>query len=117
MSAQFTITPTRPISSIAVCGGEEERNHTTAFTQLGINLLAVSCTCLPGADVRDALAEGPLVDEAELECVAADLAEVVEEGAEGGERVRRGEERHVAELDEHLQVVLERALVLPAKQT
>ena len=52
------------------------------------------------------------MDEAELEGVAADLHDVVEEGAEGGERVGRREERHVAELDEHLQVVLEGALVL-----
>ena len=69
-------------------------------------------TDLPRSDVRDALPEGSLVDEAELEGVAADLDEVVDEGAEGGERVSRREERHVSELDEHLEVVLESALVL-----
>ena len=44
---------------------------------------------LPRADICDALPEGPLVDEAELEGVTADLHDVVDEGAECGERVGR----------------------------
>ena len=52
------------------------------------------------------------MDEAELEGVAPDLDQVVEEGAEGGQRVGRGEEGHVAKLDKHFQVVVERSLVL-----
>jgi len=54
---------------------------------------------LPAADVAHALGEGPLVDEAELEGVAAHLDEVVEEGAEAGQRVRRAEQGHVPELE------------------
>jgi hypothetical protein len=54
--------------------------------------------CLPAADVANTLGEGSLVDEAELEGVAAHLDEVVEEGAEAGQRVRRAEQGHVPEL-------------------
>ena len=69
-------------------------------------------THLPGADAVDPLSEGPLVHMAQLERVAADLDDVVEEGTEAGQGIRRGEERHIPELDEHLQVVLEGAFVL-----
>ena len=50
--------------------------------------------------------------EAELEGVPADLDQVVEEGAESGQRVGRREEGHVAELDEHLQIVVEGSVIL-----
>lgn len=65
---------------------------------------------LPLADALDALAEGSLQPRAELEGVAADLDDVVDQGAHGGQREGRGEEHHVAELDEHLLVVLEGVL-------
>jgi hypothetical protein len=55
--------------------------------------------CLPAADVANSLGEGSLVDEAELEGVAAHLDEVVEEGAEAGQRVRRAKQGHVPELE------------------
>jgi hypothetical protein len=55
--------------------------------------------CLPAANVANSLWEGTLVDEAELEGVAAHLDEVVEEGAEAGQRVRRAEQGHVPELE------------------
>ncbi len=55
--------------------------------------------CLPATDVANTLGEGSLVDEAELEGVAAHLDEVVEEGAEAGQRVRRAEQGHVPELE------------------
>jgi hypothetical protein len=54
--------------------------------------------CLPAANIANSLGEGSLVDEAELEGVAAHLDEVVEEGAEAGQRVRRAEQGHVPEL-------------------
>ena len=71
-----------------------------------------SPTDLPHAYALHALSKGPLEDAAQLEGVRADLHQVVEERAHGGQRERGGEQRHVAELDEHLQVVLERAVVL-----
>jgi hypothetical protein len=67
---------------------------------------------LPRANVCHSLPERPLVDKAELERVALDLEQVVEERPERGERVRRREQGHVAKLDKHFEVVFERALVL-----
>ena len=52
------------------------------------------------------------MDEAEFESVAADFNEIIEESAEAGERVGGAEESDVAELYEHLQIVLEGPLVL-----
>ena len=46
---------------------------------------------LPGPDVGDPLPERPLVHEAQLEGVPADLDQVVEEGAQPGQGVRGGE--------------------------
>ena len=65
---------------------------------------------LPLADALHPLAEGPLQAAAELEGVAADLDDVVDERAQSGQREGRGEQHHVAELDEHLLVVPERVL-------
>lgn len=72
--------------------------------------MAKSAPHLPLPDVLHPLAEGPLQAGAELQGVAADLHNVVDEGAHGGQRERRGEEDHVAELNEHLLVVLEGSL-------
>ena len=72
----------------------------------------LNTTHLPGADAVDALAERSLEGHAELEGVASYLDDVVDEGTGGGEREGGREERDVAELDEHLQVVLERVFVL-----
>jgi len=65
---------------------------------------------LPLPDALDPLAEGTLEPRAELEGVAADLDDVVHQGAHGGQGEGGGEEHHVAELDEHLLVVLEGVL-------
>ena len=67
---------------------------------------------LPGPDALDPLREWPLVDVAQLEGVAPDLDEVVEEGAEAGQGVGGAEESDIAELDEHLEVVVKGPLVL-----
>ena len=58
------------------------------------------------------LAKWSLQGHAEFEGIASDLNDVVEEGTEGCQRKGRGEEGHVAELDEHLQVVLVGILIL-----
>ena len=57
---------------------------------------------LPAANVGHPLGEGPLVDEAELEGVAAHLNQVVEEGAEAGQWVGRAEQGHVTKLNTRL---------------
>ena len=65
---------------------------------------------LPGANVRCRLSERSLEDTAHLEGVGTDLSDVVEQGPDGGEREHGGEEEHVAELQEHLQVVVQGTL-------
>ena len=52
------------------------------------------------------------MDDAELESVAPELYEVVEQGAESGQRGCAREQRHVPELDKHLQVVVKCTVVL-----
>ena len=84
-------------------------NHDTLY---GYSDCEVESTDLPRSNVVDPLPERPLMDVAQLEGVSPDLDEVVEEGAHPGQRVRGGEQSHVAELDEHLKVVLKRAFVL-----
>jgi hypothetical protein len=66
---------------------------------------------LPGPDALDPLWEGPLVQVAQLEGVAPDLYEVVEEGTAAGQGVGRAEQGDIAELDEHLEKVVEGPLV------
>ena len=68
---------------------------------------------LPRTDAAHALTERALARLAQLERVAADLEDVVGEGTQRGERKGRREEGDVTELDEHLQVVFERVVILP----
>lgn len=65
---------------------------------------------LPLADALHPHSERPLQPGAQLERVAADLDDVVDERAHGGQREGGGEEHHVAKLDEHLLIVLEGVL-------
>lgn len=65
---------------------------------------------LPLADALHPDPKGPLQASAQLEGIAADLDDVVNERAHGRQREGRGEEHHVAELDKHLLVVLEGVL-------
>lgn len=65
---------------------------------------------LPLADALHSDSKGPLQTSAELEGIAADLNDVVNESAHGSQRESRGEEHHVAKLDKHLLVVLEGVL-------
>lgn len=62
------------------------------------------------ADVLHPLSKGSLQASAELQGVAADLDNVVDKSAHGRQGKRRGEEHHIAELDEHFLVILERVL-------
>lgn len=72
---------------------------------------------LPLADALHPDPEGPLQASAQLEGIAADLDDVVNERAHGRQRESRGEEHHVAELDKHLLVVLEGVLRQVAGET
>lgn len=66
----------------------------------------------PRSDVGDSLAERALADVAELESVAANLDEVVQQGAQSGGGEGGGEEYDVSELDHHFKVVGERSVIL-----
>lgn len=70
----------------------------------------VTPTHLPLPDALDPLPEGTLEPRAQLEGIAPDLDDVVHQGAHGSQGKGGGEEHHVAELDEHLLVVLEGVL-------
>lgn len=70
----------------------------------------VDCSDLPLADALHPDPKGPLQTSAELEGIAADLDDVVNESTHGSQREGRGEEHHVAKLDKHLLVVLEGVL-------
>lgn len=65
---------------------------------------------LPLADALHPDPKGPLQASAQLEGIAADLDDVVNECTHGRQGEGRGEEHHVAELDKHLLVVLEGVL-------
>ena len=67
---------------------------------------------LPDAHTLYALSKRTLEGGAQFEGVAANLDDVVEEPAHGGHGEGGREERHVPELNEHLQVVLKRVLIL-----
>lgn len=71
---------------------------------------SVDCSDLPLADALHPDPKGPLQTSAELEGIAADLDDVVNESTHGSQREGRGEEHHVAKLDKHLLVVLEGVL-------
>lgn len=71
---------------------------------------SVDCSDLPLADALHPDPKGSLQTSAELEGIAADLDDVVNESAHGSQREGRGEEHHVAKLDKHLLVVLEGVL-------
>lgn len=83
-----------------------------ATIQLRENEKQTHLTNLPRPDTVDSLSEWPLVDHAQLESVAPNLPQVVQEGTESSEGIGGGEECHVAKLDEHLQVVFKRPVVL-----
>lgn len=72
---------------------------------------------LPLADALHPDPKGPLQASAQLEGIAADLDDVINECAHGSQREGRGEEHHVAELDKHLLVVLEGVLREAARET
>ena len=63
----------------------------------------------------NSLRKWSLMDETQFECVTTDLDQVVEQRAEARQRVGGAEERDVSELDEHLQIVVERSLVLRSR--
>ena len=65
---------------------------------------------LPLADALHSDSKWSLQTGAELKGIAADLNDVVDESTHGRQREGRGEEHHVAKLDEHLLVVLEGVL-------
>ncbi len=67
-------------------------------------------TDLPGADVGGGVRERTLVNAAEFEGVAANFGDVVEQRPERRRREDGREEEHIAELQEHLQVVVHRVL-------
>ena len=66
----------------------------------------------PYSNTSNPFSERPLVVNTEFEGVAADLYDVVEEGTEGCQGEGGGEQRHIAVLNEHLQVVIEGVLIL-----
>lgn len=67
-------------------------------------------TDLPLSDVLHPLSERSLQAGAELQGVTADLDDVVDKSTHGRQGKRGGEEHHIAELNEHFLVVLERVL-------
>lgn len=81
---------------------------------LALASLSAHFSDLPLADALHPEPEGTLQASAQLEGIAADLDDVVNECTHGRQGEGRGEEHHVAELDEHLLVVLEG--VLKARQ-
>lgn len=84
---------------------------------LALAFLSAGFTDLPLADALHPDPKGPLQASAQLEGIAADLDDVVNECAHGSQRERRGEQHHVAELDKHLLVVLEGVLREAARET
>lgn len=69
-------------------------------------------TNLPGSDILNPPAHWPLVDLAEFEGVGSDFGEVINDRPEGSQWINGGEHEDVTELDEQLQIVIERAFVL-----
>ena len=70
----------------------------------------------PDADVLGRPRQRPPQLRERFEGVDADLEEVVEEGEEGAERERHHKQRDEAELDHHLQVLVEEGQAAPAQQ-
>lgn len=67
-------------------------------------------TDLPLSDVLHPLSKGSLQASTELQGVAADLDDVVDKSTHGRQGKRRGEEHHIAKLNEHFLVILKRVL-------
>lgn len=96
-------------------GGEREIAKATSYLYNVQRRLQDSCdgathADLPLADVLHPLPKRSLKAGAELQGVAADLDDVVDESTHGRQRKRRGEEHHVAKLDKHFLVVLKGVL-------
>lgn len=77
---------------------------------LALASLSVDLSDLPLANALHPDPKGSLEASAQLEGIAADLDDVVNERTHGRQREGRGEEHHVAKLDKHLLVVLEGVL-------
>lgn len=77
---------------------------------LALASLSLDFSDLPLANALHPDPKGSLQASAQLEGIAADLDDVVNECAHGRQREGRGEEHHVAKLDKHLLVVLESVL-------
>ena len=73
-------------------------------------------TYLPGTNALYCLTKRTLHGAAQLEGIAADLDDVVDECTHGGHGEGGGEQGHVAKLDQHLQVVLERVFILKSEE-
>lgn len=67
---------------------------------------------LPDADVFYSLAKRSLERHAELESIAPDLNDVVEQSAHSGHWKSRGKQSHVTKLYQHLQIILKSVFVL-----
>lgn len=68
-------------------------------------------TYLPRSDVLNFAGHRSLEGHTEFKCVRPDLDDIVQDGPERRYRVNGRKQNYIAELDEHLQIIIERALV------
>jgi len=67
---------------------------------------------LPYSNVLDKFSERSLKGHAQFECIAANLDHIVKKSTDCSHRERRREQRDVAKLNQHLQVVFIRIFIL-----